>query len=166
MQSKGFSLIELLVTVAILAILSGVALPSFYAQLQNNKIEQVEKDLRLAVGRARGIALRNEFGFFGGQAGAIVCFDKDTSKLTLHQASSSAQASCDVDVIWESTINADINIYEVTLSSVNVRTQAEFTSIAFNNQGRIICPSGSVCTNTFNIELDNTDFESGDKVVY
>ncbi|MCJ8315413.1 MAG: type II secretion system protein, partial [Saccharospirillaceae bacterium] len=95
-NSKGFSLIELIVVIAILGILMGAAAPSFISQMNKNKVNTVEKDLRLVIGRARLIALRNQFGFFGDEvdadgksmSNAMVCFNASSGKLTLslHEA--------------------------------------------------------------------------------
>lgn len=53
----GFTLIEALVCVAILAILAVIALPSFRQQIVTNEVRAVSMELREALGRARSEAI-------------------------------------------------------------------------------------------------------------
>ena len=169
-KSKGFSLIELMVVIAIIGILAGVAAPSFLSQMNKNKINTVEKDLRLVIGRARGIALRNQFGFFGadvdGKSNAVVCFNSATLTLSLHEGASTVGANCGERLIWSAQVNENITIHNVTAGA-----ETDFQQISFDNKGKIItagCPSGKNCSagNTFNIRLSNSVATSGNKVIY
>jgi type IV fimbrial biogenesis protein FimT len=54
---RGFGLIELLVTIAILAILTALALPSYRTTLQNNRGVTQADDLLNAINDARGEAI-------------------------------------------------------------------------------------------------------------
>ncbi|MEG5264732.1 GspH/FimT family pseudopilin [Pseudomonas sp. JDS28PS106] len=53
LNAKGFSLVELLVTVSIVAILAAVAIPNFNSTLQNNRAETEVSDLQRALNYAR-----------------------------------------------------------------------------------------------------------------
>lgn len=53
LNAKGFSLVELLVTVSIVAILAAVAIPNFNSTLQNNRAETEVSDLQRAFNYAR-----------------------------------------------------------------------------------------------------------------
>jgi prepilin-type N-terminal cleavage/methylation domain-containing protein len=55
--ARGFTLIEALVCVAILAILAVIALPSFRQQIVNNEVRAVSMELREALARARSEAI-------------------------------------------------------------------------------------------------------------
>ena len=55
---KGFSLIELMVTVAVLAIVIGVATPSFRAIIENNRLTAQSNEMLTAFALARTEAVR------------------------------------------------------------------------------------------------------------
>ncbi|MDZ7925610.1 MAG: GspH/FimT family pseudopilin [Marinagarivorans sp.] len=56
-RARGFTLIELMVAVAVLAILISMAVPSFTAQIQRNKMRSTTADLIVAVAHARSEAV-------------------------------------------------------------------------------------------------------------
>lgn len=55
--SSGFSLIELLIGIAIMAILAGLAMPSFQAWLQNTQIRNAAESVQNGLQRARAEAV-------------------------------------------------------------------------------------------------------------
>lgn len=57
-KQRGFTLIELMVTIAVLAILLGVAAPSFYHQIQNNRSAALGEEFASALNYARGEAVK------------------------------------------------------------------------------------------------------------
>lgn len=57
-SSRGFTLVELLVTVAVLSILLAVAVPSFQSFLANNRMASQANDLITALNLARSEAIR------------------------------------------------------------------------------------------------------------
>ena len=62
--AKGFSLIELLVTVSLVGILAAIAIPNFTSSIQSNKADTELSDLQRALNYARleainrGVAVR------------------------------------------------------------------------------------------------------------
>ena len=52
-KNKGFTLIELMVTIAVLAIIAGMAAPSMNDFRKNQQIKEQEKKLKLALTEAR-----------------------------------------------------------------------------------------------------------------
>lgn len=57
-RNSGFSLIELMVTIVIAAILASIAMPSFTAIIQNQRIRSASSDLYSSLIRARSEAIK------------------------------------------------------------------------------------------------------------
>lgn len=57
-KQSGFTLIELMVTISILAILLGIGVPSFRAMIEGNRIRTVTNDLVIALQFARSEAVK------------------------------------------------------------------------------------------------------------
>ena len=57
-KQLGFTLIELMVTVSVLALLLGIGVPSFRATIQGNRVTAVSNDLVAALQFARSEAVR------------------------------------------------------------------------------------------------------------
>lgn len=56
-RSKGFTLVELMVTIAVVAILLAIALPSFRNVIQRNRVASASNDLLASVSYARTTAI-------------------------------------------------------------------------------------------------------------
>ena len=59
----GFSLIELMITVALVAVLAVAAMPFAQSWMDGNRQLQVHSRLLMGVAQARALALRNPNGF-------------------------------------------------------------------------------------------------------
>ena len=57
LRARGFTLIELVTTITVMAILAGLALPSFSAFIANQRIRNVSFDLMAAITLARSQAV-------------------------------------------------------------------------------------------------------------
>ncbi len=66
--SKGFTLLELMVTVAVVAVLASVAFPSFQSSIRSNRAATTHNELIGLVNLARSDAIRNNRG--GGVCGS------------------------------------------------------------------------------------------------
>lgn len=69
---SGFSVIELMITIAIVAILVAVALPSFQESLRGNRVSTASNELITSISLARSEALRNP-------RGAVICTSENGS---------------------------------------------------------------------------------------
>lgn len=72
MRSWGFSLIELMVTVAVLAILVAIGLPSFQSSMRSNRLATATNELIASINLTRTEAVRNPNG-------AAMCASSDGS---------------------------------------------------------------------------------------
>ena len=70
MRQRGFSLIELMVTVAIGAILVAIGLPSFQSSMRSNRVATATNELVASINLARLEAIRNPHG-------AAMCASED-----------------------------------------------------------------------------------------
>jgi len=70
MRSRGFSLIELMVTVAVLAVLLTIGLPSFQSSMRSNRVATGTNELLASLALARSEAIRNP-------GGAGICASED-----------------------------------------------------------------------------------------
>ena len=64
--SRGLTLLEVMITVAIIAILGSIALPSFSSALQSNRVATTSNEFMASVAFARSEAMRNN-------RGAVMC---------------------------------------------------------------------------------------------
>ncbi|HDS0922811.1 TPA: GspH/FimT family pseudopilin [Stenotrophomonas maltophilia] len=67
-QSNGFTLVELMITVAVVAILAAIAFPSFQSTLRSNRVASASNEVSGLVALARSEAIRNKRG--GGVCGS------------------------------------------------------------------------------------------------
>ncbi len=121
-QNSGFTLIELMVTIAVLAILLGIAIPSFQGTLDKRRIigaaEQIYADLQYARSEAikRNATVRVSF-----QTGTNWCYGITTlASCNCHTAD-----NCQLDGVNKVVVGADFR--NVTLSTGGVTTTVAFT---------------------------------------
>lgn len=62
MRQRGFSLIELMVTIAVLAILVAIGLPSFQSSMRSNRVATGTNELTASINLARTEAIRSPNG--------------------------------------------------------------------------------------------------------
>lgn len=125
-RTTGFTLIELMVTVAVLAILTALALPSFQGTLRSNRIATTTNELLASISMARSEAIRSTHG--GG-----VCTSTDGK-------------ACDGDwssgwLVWtDSNGNEELDDTEPVIRYVQPKSRllvsGSTTLIAFDSRGR------------------------------
>lgn len=134
-RHSGFSLIELMVTIAIVAILLAVAFPSFEGSLRSNRIATQTNELVASFALARSEALRNP-------GGAVICTSSDGD-------------TCDAAATWNDGWIVWIDVdgdglkdlpEDRTLRAITSNDRLDLTGtaavgdpvfIAFDNRGRV-----------------------------
>jgi type IV fimbrial biogenesis protein FimT len=61
-RTRGFTLVELMITIAVAAILLAVGLPGFQSAMRSNRLAAANNELMAAVALARSEAMRNRRG--------------------------------------------------------------------------------------------------------
>ncbi|MFL6587171.1 MAG: GspH/FimT family pseudopilin [Luteimonas sp.] len=136
-RARGFTLVELMVVVAIVAVLLAVGLPSFRDSLQRNRVATLSNEIIGSVSLARNEAIRTTRG-----AGVCASFDG---------------ATCGNDwnagwLVWANvgaangTLDAGDEIVRVIDAHPKMRVVATVSgvttdTIAFDSRGRALAPA-------------------------
>lgn len=132
-MSKGFSLIELLVTVSVVAIVAAIAVPSFTSSIQNNKADTELNDLQHALNYARLEAINR-----GVTVRIAPTSGSDwRTELQVYLASDASATPTALRKVGAMSSGA-------TLTVVNVTTGAAVASFDFNNLGALYAPTSAV----------------------
>ena len=132
----GFSLIELMITVALVAVLAVAAMPFAQSWMDGNRQLQVRSRLLMGVAQARALALRNPNGFIStsGTPQESARLHYDTSSGTFRLAGRKADGTwptADAEPPWRSI--APTGNVSLLLAS----TETAFTCVAFDTRGRL-----------------------------
>lgn len=79
-NNEGMTLAEILVVVAIIAIMSGIAVPSFLSWLENKRVQSAARDMYSNFRKAQSTAVKNNRNCavsFNGTTGYTVYVDED-----------------------------------------------------------------------------------------
>lgn len=131
----GFSLIELMVTLAVVAVLAAAALPFAQSWRDSNRQLQMRSQLMSGIAQARALALRNPNGFTSTDSTPVevarLSYDSGSRilRLTSKNADGSWPAS-NTTPLWQSTAPSG------DLSLRLVGTGDNFTCVAYDSRGR------------------------------
>lgn len=124
-KQQGFSVIELMVAVAIMAILVGIAMPSFQTWVQNTQIRNAAESILSGLQRARAEAVaRNRsvaFALQGGDSSWTISLVTPASGIESRSSSEGSK--------------------NVTITAVAADLATEATAITFNNLGSVVTPN-------------------------
>jgi len=115
-KNSGFTFTELMVTIAVIAILAGLAIPNFISWLPNYRLRSGAEDIRSTLQLARITAIKRN-------ANATVSFDI---------ANETYQASVGTQTIRSGKMPAGIDIFSATFGS-GTFVQFDSRGIAINN---------------------------------
>lgn len=125
-QMKGFTLLELMITIAIAAILISLAMPSFQGVMRSNRVSTATNELLASLSLARSEAIRNT-------RGAGICASADGT-------------SCGADwnsgwLVWSDTdgdgaVDAGETVVRYTQGKASTVIAGTASTLAFDQRGR------------------------------
>lgn len=124
-RAKGFSLIELLVTVSLVGILAAIAIPSFTSIIQNSKADTEVSDLQRALNYAR-----------------LEAINRGVSVQLLPTAVGAAW-NTELKVVLTSSTGTTLRTVPAMSSGATV-SAPNATYVEFNNLGGLLTPSTSL----------------------
>ncbi|WP_313517377.1 prepilin-type N-terminal cleavage/methylation domain-containing protein [Pseudomonas sp.] len=132
--ARGFTLIELMITVALLAFLVLIGGPFTAAWSNGAKVRDAEGVLNQGIGRAKAAALRNRYGIVDSKPAAILCLSSD-NLLSLHEADDKdTPATCATHSPWQAQLPASVSVTltagTTTLSCLSFDSHAAFASVS------------------------------------
>jgi len=127
--NRGFTLIELLITIAIVAILSSIALPSYISYVQKGRRVDVQHFLL-----QQAAVLERQYTRLGGYPDSFNIASSDYYSFS-YQASTSALATIDTN---------DSTTFIITSTPISSQSGDSCGEMTINQQGATT-PSGSDC---------------------
>lgn len=135
----GFTLIELMVTVAIVAILLGIGIPSFTTMIQQNRLTAITNSLVTSLSYARNEAIKRGHqvtminnGDWG--AGWEICYDDDENE------------SCsDANDLQLRVVEAVPNGYSISTGNTNYKDFATFRANGLPGPSNVAGDTFTIC---------------------
>lgn len=133
-RNSGFTLIELMVAIAVLAILLAIGLPSFQESLRSNRVTTAANEFLTAISLARSEAIRST-------RGAGVCASAD--------GATCAGTWNDGWLVWldangNGTLEGGENVVRYTQSKGKLSLTGSVQTLAFDPRGRITTGAQSI----------------------
>jgi type IV fimbrial biogenesis protein FimT len=154
-KQTGFSLVELIIAVAIIGILAAFAMPSYQAWIQNTKIRTAAESILNGIQRARSEALmRNTnviFTLGDNSAWTVVCVNAtacdDLTDGLIEERISEDGSTTDIDITptpGDSITFNNLGIKSTAAASQLTRVDVDMPSMDDSRDLRILIAGGSV----------------------
>ncbi len=127
-DEQGFTIIEMMVTVAIIAIMVGIAIPSVLAWMPAANLKDAAFDLRTAMIRARSLAVNEGIEY-------RVAFDVDSQTYTVDKGNLSSGSTAWTTVVGPHDLHTGIE-YQSTSPEMEVTGSVHY--IRFETDGGVL----------------------------
>ena len=129
-RTAGFTLVELMVTIAIVAILAAIAFPNFESTMRSNRVATTTNELIASLSLARSEAIRNP-------TGAAVCPSANGTSCD------GAGAWGDGWVVWidlnnDGAINTGERVVRYVQAKNRIAVGGASNPIRFDSRGRVV----------------------------
>lgn len=135
--NKGFSLVELLVVITIIGILAAAASPLSRSWIDSSNVTKLDGLMNQAVGRAKAVALQNQFAVIGSQPSAALCFNQGQTNVYLVEATANANANeAAVPATCQNAAANSIWQQELPVNSKVMQSNAALSCLCYDSKGR------------------------------
>jgi type IV fimbrial biogenesis protein FimT len=132
-DAAGFTLVELMITVAVVAILAAIALPSFQTSIRSNRAATATNEMIASLSLARTEAIRSN-------RSASMCASADG---TACGANWSAGWIVWADTNNDNAVTAGERIIRFSQGSDQMQVQSSASVLRFDSRGRRAVPAGA-----------------------
>lgn len=153
MKKQGFTLIEVLIVIAIFALIVLVAAPLSGSWVRDANLLETEGQLTQAVGRAKAAALRNKVAATGDNPVSAVCLSNN-NVLTVREGTAAGIAPhCTTpagDQLWQTQVNTNVTVKA---------NGAALSCMCFTNKGLLTAQgncAGCSTSTSFNLSASGT----------